>query len=330
MALDLRPLLANGLLCESTCRRHKMDHDTLCDRVEAWRDDPANATRCMFFDEDSEEIAKLSDVLIPDSDWQPGLQKTVANQLCAIQSAIDMLKARSYDDANKFGEILDDVRTYYTNPRNWPPETEDDHISMMLELLKYATEKSSGIFCYLGSSGKPEACYGRVAEALDQAFLYQERGLTNVSKQTDGLLELFRKVYSQATMLLYFEMLEERDTDVTYCMSTLGKPPQYPAQSTSSSPARTKKRKHDVNSDEEDHDTREAKKCGEKSALAPEICACRTVISKMGQTDLKTVERQRSSHEARYKRFEQGHNFYRRTTKPLYPSPLGQFFETAP
>ncbi|KAK7982022.1 hypothetical protein PG988_004260 [Apiospora saccharicola] len=326
MALDLRARLSNELLCESTCRRHKMDHDTLCDRVEAWRDDPANATRCMFFDEESEEIAKLREVLIPDSAWQPGLQKTLVNQLCAIRSAIDRLKARSYDDANKFEGILDEVRTYYTNTRNWPPETADDHISMMLKVLKYAIDKSSRSFCYLGSSDEPEPCYGRVAEALEQAFLYQERGLTNVSQLTDGLFELFRKVYSQATMFLYFDMLEERDADVTYCMSTLGEPPQCPAQSTSSSPARTKKRKHNDDSNEEDHDTKKAKECGEKSALALEICACRTVISKMWQTDQKTAERHLRSQETRYKRFEQGHNFYRRTTKPLYPSPLGQFF----
>lgn len=335
MVQDLRIALANGRLCESTCRRHKMDYDTLCDRVEAWRDDPMNARRCMAIDEVSGDIAQLSNVLIPDVCWRPGLHETLTNRLCAIQSAIDMLKTRSCKDANSFGDILEAVRSFYSEPRNWPFEFWDEHISMMLAVLKHATDKSCRVADYRSACDESKTCYGRIAEALDQAFMYQGRDLGDVSEQTNDLFKIFEMVYEDAVALLCYEMCKQRDPGrkAAFCMSTLGEPFQYPSQSTSSSSSsssrvRTKMQTPDSDIDDEDDDPREPNKCGAKKATGPEICACRTITRKMWQLDQKAAESAQVAREKLTKPAESGHNQYWRTTKPLHSSPLGQFVET--
>ncbi|KAK8028664.1 hypothetical protein PG991_005720 [Apiospora marii] len=293
MALNLGAMLANGLLCESTCRRRKMDQDTLCDRVEAWRDNPKKARRCAAIEELSDDIAQLRDVLMPDTCWQPGLEKTLTNQLFAIQSAIDMLKTRSCKDANKFGAILEDVRSWYSKPRNWPWGYSDEHMDMMLKVLEYAIEKSSRAIDHTFLFDESKPCYGRVAEALDQAFWYQERGLTHLTKQTSDLFRVFRMVCDDARMLLCGEMIQQRDDSkrkFAYCMSTLGEPPQCPSKITSC-PARTWTQTPGSDVNEEDGDPRALNESDEKKAAAPEICACRTVIRKMWQTDEKVKEK---------------------------------------
>lgn len=331
MALNLGALLANGLLCESTCRRPKMDQDTLCDRVEAWRDNTTNARRCVTIMELSDDIAKLRDISIPDIYWQPRLEKTLTNQLYAIQSAIDRLKTRSFKDANKFGAVLEDVRSYYSKPSNCPWGIPDDLMAMMLKVLGYAIEKSSRAIDHTFSLDESKPCYGRVAEALGQAFLYRERGLTRATERTNDLFKLFRTVCSDAQILLYYDMLQKREPrrKFAYCMSTLGEPPGCLSKSTSSSPAMTEEQTPGSDIEVEDEDPRDIGEFDKKKAATPEICACRTVIRKMSQMDQRKKEKAHLAKKKLADRYEQGHNYYRRTSKPLHSSPLGQSVETA-
>ncbi|KAK8090682.1 hypothetical protein PG994_000187 [Apiospora phragmitis] len=187
-----------------------MNKDTLCDRVEAWRDNTGNMRRRRAIDIASADISRLSDVIIPDECWNPGLKETLGAQLCAIQSAIDGLKARSPYDANIFGVVLGKVRSKYSEPKDWPKDLADDHMTMMLAVLKYAIERCYSSTARESSDDEPETCYGRVAEALEQGFLYRKRGLARASQLTCGLFRAFALVYSDAVVDLYFEMKGRR------------------------------------------------------------------------------------------------------------------------
>ncbi|KAK8051469.1 hypothetical protein PG993_002854 [Apiospora rasikravindrae] len=309
MASPLRAWITDNTLWELATHNRKLNPDMICDRVNAWKDDTGNARKHAAIVKLSGEIAQLREVIIPDNYWQPDLRETLAAQLCAIQSAIDRLKARSPNDASSLGSALKQVRDFYLKPMNWPTELGDDHIQMMLEILKYAIEKCQSNIAADSSYGKPKACHGRVSEALEQAFLYRKRGLPYVSDLTNELFSAFELVYEEATAVLIFEMKSQKGprNNSKHCKSTLEEQPQSPSES---------------DAEEEDGQS-EANECEEEAEGASQICACR-LTRKMQQVDHEMAQKKQRSRDKNPKRAMQGHN-----SKPLNPSPLGQFVEAA-
>ncbi|KAK8011186.1 hypothetical protein PG990_010151 [Apiospora arundinis] len=146
MASEMRVNVANELLRDSTCRRRKANQDVICDRVEAWHHDPKNKRKIPEIDEACCEIAKLRDVIIPDIYWLPDLQETLKEQLYAIYSAIDMLKARSFKDVELFVRALGEARNGYADPGSWPCDIDNEHMEIMLAVVELAITKAKRSF----------------------------------------------------------------------------------------------------------------------------------------------------------------------------------------
>ena len=327
MALSQRAVIANDLLCQSTCIRCKMSQDTLCDRVEAWMNDPGNGVRLGFIDKDSLDISKLQNTVVPDMYWRPSLRDTLSSQLCAVESAVDMLKARSSKDKELFGQLLGSVRAYYVNPAHWPVHLEDDHMHMMLAILRHAMKKCEPTV--FSSKRDPLTCFGRVAEALEQAFLYRRRGLEDVSLLTSGLFTTYQMIYEYAIQLLHSKMKRKREREPIKgpggCGSMLGEPFRGPRESRVSVEEEMKKGK--PSGDEAENPSAAQGQAG-AVAVTPHQCACRHVMWKFKEAHEMKSQKKRQSKARKLERIIQGNGQSRRTTKPSVPSPLGQFVET--
>ncbi|KAK8080029.1 hypothetical protein PG997_007847 [Apiospora hydei] len=306
--------ITSDILCEVATHNRKLNPDTICDRVKAWKSDMGNTKKLAAIITLSGEIARLKDVIIPDDYWQPDLRETLGAQLCAIQSAIDRLKARSPNDASSFGSVLDEVKAYYLKPAHRPEDLGEDHMQMVLEILKYAIRQCRSGTADDSSDCKPKACYGRVSEALEQAFLFRKRNVPYVSDLTEELLNAFKMVHEAAAAFLFFDMKSERTKKSIRCNSTIGEQPRSPGQS---------------DEDEED-DLAEADGYGGEAEGALQTCACHSVTSKMWQIDQDFAQRKErslaklKSRDPDSDRARQGHD-----SKPLNPLPLGQFVEAA-
>ncbi|KAK7956711.1 uncharacterized protein PG986_005933 [Apiospora aurea] len=314
MASIPRMWITSDILCEAATHNRKLNPETICDRVEAWKSDMGNVKKLAAITTLSGELARLRDVIIPDYYWQPDLRETLGAQLCAIQSAIDRLGAKSQSDASSFSSVLDEVRAYYSKPAHRPEDLGPDHMEMVLEILTYAIRQCRSGTADDSSYDKPKACYGRVSEALEQAFLFRKRNVPCVSELTEELLNAFKMVHETATAFLFFEMKSERTKKSNRCNSTLGEQPQSPGQS----------------DDDEEDSLAEADRYDGEAKGTLQICACHSVTRKMWQIDHEIAQRKERSL-ARLKsrdpdsdRARQGHD-----TKPLNPSPLGQFVEAA-
>ncbi|KAK6819655.1 hypothetical protein PG987_016138 [Apiospora arundinis] len=330
MASEMRVNVANELLRDSTCRRRKANQDVICDRVEAWHHDPKNKRKIPEIDEACCEIAKLRDVIIPDIYWLPDLQETLKEQLYAIYSAIDMLKARSFKDVELFGRALGEARNGYADPGSWPCDIDNEHMEIMLAVVELAITKAKRSFGW-PPNHKLNTCFGRVAEALEQAFLYRKRGLKDISPLTSDLFRTFNMIYEAATVALQGRMSITRDLtkELESCGSTLGegpqKSPRSPRKKSVSSKDRTKKRRLN---DAEGKDTTDANRHDGEVAVKSQSCGCRYVLWKAKEVKKRRKVKAKASKENLIERVKEGYNPYRRSVIPFDPSPLGQFVET--
>ncbi|KAK8119082.1 uncharacterized protein PG998_003708 [Apiospora kogelbergensis] len=293
-----------------------------------WQKDTENQPRRIAITRASEEIAKLADIIIPAMYWKPGLPETLEAQLCAIQSAIDMLTIRSSKDKALFSQVLGDIWEYYSNPIRWLTDLEDDHMHMMLAVLRHAMKNCEPDI--LDSKRDPHRCFGKVAEALEQAFLYRTRGLDDVSRLSSGLFKTYDMIYRDAVTVLYCKMQRSRGSDESEkpngCGSMLGEPARSFPKIGDVAEEETKE--GESNGDEGE-DPSGANRQAEEVAVVPQHCGCRHLLWKFKQTNERRSQKKQAAQDRKYNQIYKGYNPYRNTTKPSVPSPLGQVVDTS-